>query len=198
MPTNSIFRKEKSDANLEPRKPMDTLRPPANVPFVVDNLWAWTRPDGFPDRRKAVFASPRADLAELHDIPDGIVYRVHITDNPCIAQIKKRDARDHPDCKDLPKLLFKFLGDEWRSSEIEKKTPAGKLWMPCLTQKEVEAVFRESELAPYRDEVFAAVTYWKNALKVTLGSDFPYENGEIFFTADSWHLSKMQNCVLVG
>lgn len=193
MPTNSIFRKEKPNATtLQPRKPFDTLRPPANVPFVVDNLWAWTRPDGFPDRRHAVFASPRAELAELQDFP-GIVYRVHIEENlnHCIAQIEKKDAREHLDCKDLPKLLINRLGTDWVNSDKAAKIPAGQLWMPCLSKDEVEAVFSESVLAPHRDEVFAAVTYWKNARLVSSDGDLHYPDGEIFFTADSWHLSEL-------
>lgn len=190
MPTKSIFRKEKPDATtLQPRGRMDTRRPPGNVPFVVDNLWAWTRPDGFPDRRHAVFASPRAELAELQDF-SGIVYRVLIEENlnHCIAQIEKKDAREHLDCKDLPKLLIKRLGTDWVNSDKAIKTPAGQLWMPCLSKEEVEAVFRESELAPHREEVFAAVTYWKNA---RMDGDLPYPDGEIFFEADSWHLSEL-------
>lgn len=190
MPTNSIFRKEKSDATtFEQRGRMSTRRKPGYVPYVVDNLWAWTQPDGFPDRRHAAFASPRVELIEVSGTP----YRVNIDGNRyhCIAQIEKDDAKKHQDCEELPKLLFKLLGDEWRSSKIADKTNAGQLWMPCLLKEEVETVFRESELAPHREEVFAAVTYWKNARLVSLDGDLPYPDGEIFFEADSWHLSEL-------
>lgn len=190
MPTNSIIRVETPNATtLHPRERMNTRRIPGYVPFVVDNLWAWTLPDGFPDRRHSTFASPRAELIEVSGTP----YLVHIAGNlnHCIAQIEENDARFHPDCKALPKLLFKLLGTDWVNSDKAAKVPAGQLWMPCLSKDEVEAVFRESALAPHRDEVFAAVTYWKNARLVSLDGDLPYPNGEIFFEADSWHLSEL-------
>ncbi len=38
------------------------LRPPVSVPNVVDNLWEWTRPEEFPSRRFAAFASPKRKL----------------------------------------------------------------------------------------------------------------------------------------
>ena len=40
-----------------------TSRPPGNVPYYVDNIWEWLRPEGAPSRRKAAFASPTPELA---------------------------------------------------------------------------------------------------------------------------------------
>lgn len=50
-----------------------TMRPPGNVPYVVDNLWEWKRPERCADRRRSAFGSPRADLARKSGPEDGIV-----------------------------------------------------------------------------------------------------------------------------
>jgi hypothetical protein len=40
-----------------------TRRVPSNVPFVVDNLWEYLRPEHLPSRRHAIYASPTPELA---------------------------------------------------------------------------------------------------------------------------------------
>lgn len=34
-------------------------RIPLNVPYLVDNIWEWLRPDNMPKRRRSVYASPK-------------------------------------------------------------------------------------------------------------------------------------------
>lgn len=128
----SIYRaqEEVDFGSFEEIEDRDTRRPPSNVPYVVDNLWEWARPDrpeAYPDRRKSKFASPKpdqalrsADLLEdclaSSDVSkenlraDGLpeecleqVFRVEFVGDPVIAQLPGvDDAKNHPDCKRLP------------------------------------------------------------------------------------------------
>jgi hypothetical protein len=68
-----IYRREQTNSNsLDIRFRQTTRRPPGNIPYIVDNLWEWMRPDSFPCRRHSVFASPMGDP----DIPSTDLYRV--------------------------------------------------------------------------------------------------------------------------
>lgn len=190
MPSPRFIRKEIPNATtLQSRGRASTRRPPGNIPYLVDNLWAWMRPADFPDRRHAAFASP--EHVELQEVA-GTPYLVHVSGTYSIAQIEQKDARYHPDSKNLPKLITKLLGREWMNSDMEQKISVGRLWIPCLSADEVELIFRESTLANHRGDVAAAITFWKDARLVSMdSSDLPYADGEIFFEADSWHLSAL-------
>jgi hypothetical protein len=59
-----LYRCEQSDAeHANPRRKCLTRRPPSNVPYIVDNLWEWKRPEGYPNRRYSVFCSPSPEIA---------------------------------------------------------------------------------------------------------------------------------------
>ena len=131
------------------RTPCATRRPPGYVPYVVDNLWEWVRPGAFPNRRHAAFASPSADLIEVAGDPHRVELRGHCK----VAQIPQRDARFHPDCKELPRLLLRLLGQEWVDSLARAKAVAGLLWAPCLSADEVDALFVTEPLAGLREQV---------------------------------------------
>src|SRR5215468_6363143 len=77
----------------------DIMRPPLKVPYVVDNLWEWVRPECYPSRRFSAFASPQPDLAKEQGAKEGGVYRVEFRGHRRICQLKGyRNAKDHPDC----------------------------------------------------------------------------------------------------
>jgi len=122
----SVYRaKKEAELDFPKRiKNHDTRRPPGNVPYVVDNLWEWVRPETYPDRRKSKFASPKAEqalrsaglLADCLEstgvseeeiassgLPDEClkhVFRVEFVRDPVIAQLLGvEDARYHPDCQ---------------------------------------------------------------------------------------------------
>ena len=67
---------KKPDTTTKFRKAKNTMRPPGNVPYIVDNLWEWKRPKGYPNRRYSVFASPKPSLASASGPEGGTVYRV--------------------------------------------------------------------------------------------------------------------------
>src|SRR5699024_1257198 len=91
-----------------------TSRPPGNVPYVVDNLWEWKRPARLPCRRQAVFASPSADLARASGADGARVYEVDLVGEFAAAQtMGLDDSKFHPECRALPLLLQKQLGQTW-------------------------------------------------------------------------------------
>jgi len=125
----------------EPIDPYDTRRMPGNVPYLVDNLWAWTRPDGYPDRRASAYASPSADQAiESAGGDDVVAYRVVFDGEHNLAQLgdprdkgfDRSDARYHPDCRALKKLVRRVLDNggercSWATKPVEQKQIAAQL-----------------------------------------------------------------------
>ncbi|NTV13136.1 MAG: hypothetical protein HGA96_04275 [Desulfobulbaceae bacterium] len=173
----------------------NTRRHPGNVPFLVDNLWEWKRPERMPCRRTSVFATPvreRATMqarAAIHR-----TYQVEFSGGYKLCQLAiHEDSKCHPDCKDLPELLFGQLGQEWIDADLLSKTEIGRLWIPCLDKNEVESIFAESaRLASIRNQVFAAITYWDDILLIDdVAVPCALNNtGEVFFEAadDGYYL----------
>lgn len=166
------------------RGPVATRRPPGWVPYVVDNLWEWARPEGFPNRRHAAFASPHEELIEV----EGEAFLVKIEGWSRLAQIPQRDARFHPDCRGLPRTLRRLLGQAWFDLPARQKAPISLLWAPCLGAEEVESLFALEPLASLREEIASAITLWRDASIVDLNDALPHKEGEIFFEAERWWL----------
>lgn len=166
-----------------------TMRPPGNVPYVVDNLWEWKRPEGFPCRRFSVYASPTAELAKESGRKDSEVFLVEFTGRFRLAQVAGyEDSKKHPDCRNLRDRIQKILGQAWIDASMAEKEKAGRLWMPCLRKEEVELLFAEVEvLKRSRDEIFNAITYWDDVVLVNKGEGLPDSIGELFFEAYDGH-----------
>ena len=85
------------------KKYHNTMRPPRNVPYLVDNLWEWKRPKNYPNRRFSAYASPTAQLA-LQAAEGGTAYTIEFNGIYKLCQVKGyKDSRNHPDCKKLKK-----------------------------------------------------------------------------------------------
>ena len=138
-----------------------TLRPPGNVPYVVDNLWEWKRPDNYPCRRIAVFANQQMELAKESGPDDGTVYRVEFKGRFKLCVVKGyKDSKHHPECKKLKKALFSsdFLGKDWLNHEQEKNE-IGRLWIPCMTKTEINDLFKtNNRLNKLRDKIYDVIT----------------------------------------
>ena len=199
---------EENDSFKEARS-SNTRRPPGNVPYVVDNLWEWTRPEKFPDRRKSKFASPAPEQALRSAVlPEDTyehVFRIEFVGDPIIAQLPGvEDAKQHPDCtrsspnsdiykhtrKDpdsphLRRVLFKKLGGKftWSSKERRDKRPASELFQPCLTAEEVETILDESdEIKPSdKDDLRDSVSYWDDLELIGPENLANEQKGEILF-----------------
>lgn len=183
---NTIFRAVHATTDIQQlQEYRQTMRPPGNVAYIIDNLWEWKRPESYPNRRYSVFASPSVDRALQSAEKNAIAYVVSITGNYKMCQLKGiEDSKYHPDCKKLRKFMLKKLGQKWIDRDLDLKTDAGRLWMPCLRKEEVDALFDEADvLKKIRREIYDAITYWDDVLLVRPGEPISDQKGEIFFEA---------------
>jgi hypothetical protein len=171
----------------------ESRRPPGNVPYVVDNLWEWKRPEGFPDRRHSLFASPKPELARKYSQygDNGVIYAVEPLGACLLSQIREEDARFHDDCRILPRTLIRLLGKGWTDKPVEEKNPIAALWTPCLTKQEVVGLFKIEPLASIREEIWDSITFWETAKVFAFGEPLPFEEGEIMMEAPKWSLKAL-------
>ncbi|MFC1560323.1 hypothetical protein ACFL3W_00090 [Pseudomonadota bacterium] len=191
----SLFRSAKPGHNPDELNVCKTTaRKPGNVEYLVDNLWEWKRPDIYPNRRYSVYASPSIDLArKFGGSGNGVVYEVQLTGKFAIAQTKIDDARYHPDCASLPKLLLKMLGQSWIDSSLEEKE-IGQLWIPCLKKNEVETLFKSAPISHLREAIWESITFWDDASTFDDLNHLPHKNGEVFFQPlDGYHLKSIES-----
>lgn len=174
---------KKSDTATRFRKSKNTMRPPGHVPYIVDNLWEWKRPKGYPNRRYSVFASPQPDLAKKSGAKGGTVYRVEFKSKYNLCQVKEySDSKDHPECKLLRKRVFDMFGQGWIDGKLTYKEEFGKLWIPCLSKDDMNYLFGANEkLRKIRDEVYNSIDYWENIILIKSDKPILDQKGELFF-----------------
>lgn len=168
-----------------PVLPRTTKRAPTNVPYLVDNLWEWTRPEEYPSRRTAVFAAPTPELAAASQPPgaDVVVCRLELPADWPVAQITRaptrHDARYHPDGRALVRAVMTALGQDWLELSADQRGPEGRLFQPCLEKAEVEAVLAQSALLD-ANAIRVAVAFWGDVDLLTAETMSDPE-GEVFF-----------------
>lgn len=171
-----------------------TRRPPVNVPYVVDNLWEWVRPEGYPNRRYSAYASPAGEIALKLVGNDTRPYLVEFNGNYLLCQVKDHeDSKDHTECKQIRKLLLDKIGILWASENLQTKESIGRLFIPCLTKEDVDKIFQENDLLrKYKDDLRQAIKYWDNVYLINPGEEIPDPVGEIFFEAfDGYYLREL-------
>jgi len=186
-----LYRLDAARADAKnPYSKLPTRRPPGNVPYLVDNLWEWARPSSFPNRRHSIYASPTPELARsAGGTINGQVFWVEVkSQDGQVCQISQPDAKDHPDVKALPKLLNAKLGADWINGPSHLKQKISPLWAPCLLAEEVEELFSSTVLAPLRQQILGAISFWQGARLVVEHAQLPYPEGEIFFETQEYHL----------
>jgi hypothetical protein len=163
-----------------PRHPGRRL--PSNVPFAVDNIWEYARPDGMPSRRSSVYASPTPALALAGASQGGArrddyaACRLELVGNPRLLQIAVEDARHHPDVEAVQKAILRRLrvGD-WAAARLEHKLALAPLFLPGVTREELaQAMEKDPLLAEVVGAGAAQVTIWTPPAA-------PNPHGEIFF-----------------
>lgn len=180
-----IYRAESTGTQDEViKKKYSTRRAPLNVPYLVDNLWEWARPEGYPNRRYSIFAAPsRKTAAESAYVPDAIYKVCSLTPSKApIVQIPGiEDAKFHQDCRELQRKLLELLGREkWTEMAMWEKKELAPLWSPCLLKEEVEALMPPE----IQEEMLNAVTLWKGVKLLTFDGGLADEVGEVFIEAD--------------
>jgi hypothetical protein len=186
-----MYRLDTAGADAKnPYPKLPTRRPPGNVPYLVDNLWEWARPSSFPNRRHSIYASPNPEFARsAGGAINGQVFWVEVrSQDGKVCQIAEPDARFHPDVKKLPKLLNDKLGADWIDGPSHLKQQIAPLWAPCLLAEEVEELFSSTVLAPLRQQISGAISFWQGARLVMEHAQLPYSEGEIFFETQEYHL----------
>lgn len=160
-------------------------RLPSNVPFVVDNIWEFTRPDGMPSRRHCVCASPTPALA-LEGASQGearredyLACRLELVGSPRLLQIGVKDARYHPDVEQVQQAVLGGLRkDGWSEAPLERKLALAPLFVPGVSREELRAAMaREPLLAAVVESAAARVTIWTRL-------PAPHPEGEVFFELD--------------
>jgi hypothetical protein len=184
--TIELFRavpKSKLAKSAEGYRRQSTLRIPSNVPFVVDNLWEWLRPDSMPSRRHAIYASATPELALENasaTLADGDYYvacRVIVDPNEIrVAQLHMSDARHHEDVRMISRWISSH-SQEFTEIQLAERQALALLFSPALRQHELEELRQQSpliqQLCAYVQE---QSTFWPTAFTEPNGT-----SGELFF-----------------
>jgi hypothetical protein len=178
----------------------ETRRPPGNVPYIVDNLWEWVRPEGYPNRRYSAYASPTKELAIKAAGDGSYAYQVNFQGRFLLCQVKGyEDSKYHPECRELRRAIFQKIGPEWPGDPLRRKVGlegcggTGKLFIPCLTKEEVEQIFQDNDLLrALKDDIRQSIKYWESIQLINPGEELPDPVGEIFFQAfDGYYLREL-------
>jgi hypothetical protein len=181
---NNLYRclsKESYSSEIKHHK--KTKRLPNNVPYFVDNIWEWLRPDNMPTRRLAVYASAHKSLALKFATSDDLLCKIRFADKANIVQIGQyQDAKLHPDVKKLPRLVTKYLGQSWLDSDLTNKKKYGQLFLPLLSRNETDSLLSIPELHDLKSQIINTSTFWHDVNHVI--SNYQLTDGELFFYAD--------------
>jgi len=191
-----IYSSEYHDGIYEYRT---TRRIPGNVSYLVENLWEWLRPEGFPSRRRCVCASPAPEHAHAGDqafnANQSFLTEVILLGKASIAQVPQKDIAYHPDVKLLPRTFLDFFGSEWPELTASHRMDMAPLFLPVIAPEEVEATLQNIKRGPELSEVIRAKsTLWHDARLLKLTDDlFPFAEGEIFFEPfDGYRLKRIR------
>ena len=163
----------------------ETRRPPGNIPYVVDNIWEWLRPEHMPNRRHAAYANLTAENAlknATSRLEKGDVYQVCKVEfsgtGLKLARLKVEDAKHHTDIRLVQNIVIKALDKILQSSDLVQKQSIAPLFFPCLTKGELQKLQEQStDVAGIFDKCSEESTYWKSANFDPDSSD----DGELFF-----------------
>lgn len=182
--TNKIYRSlSKTSYSAELKRHKTTKRAPSNVPYLVDNIWEWLRPNDMPTRRLTVCASPFKELALKYATSNDLLCSVRFAGKANVVQITNyQDAKLHPDVKKLPRLITKYLGQNWLDSALANKQTHGQLFIPLLSGEEVASILSTPELLDLKEQLTNTSTFWQDINHVD--GDYQLTDGELFFYAD--------------
>lgn len=165
-------------------KAQNTRRMPSNIPYIVDNIWEWLRPEEFPSRRFAAYASPTPELALANASAVGcdpslynVCEVVFNTPDIKIAHIYVKDAREHKEISTIMRHVADRMGKSFSNMDIKEKAQHAALYMPGVSKEELQQYFLSSasgqKLAQELEEMS---TFWKETSIIPRG-----HNGELFF-----------------
>ena len=166
-----------------------TRRLPGNLPYVIDNIWEYLRPDKFPDRRHSAFGNPSPEQALESALIGGgsaeeyVVCEIEfLSGRVKLAHIKAEDASKHDDSRKLRKGIFQLIhgtSDKGFSNlSASQKLPYASLFLPGLSKKEMgEILHATPQMQAIKRFVESKSTFWEQDI-----ADSPQpHNGELFF-----------------
>lgn len=161
-----------------------TRRTPSNVPYLVDNIWEWLRPEHFPSRRFSAYASPTPEFALDNasavgtDLSAYLVCEVQFNqDNIKLAHIPIKDAKFHKDISKIMRTVMASLGKDFSNMDIETKALHSALFMPAVSKKELNDYFNDTVASEILGEEIKKIsTFWQEAATTPQNHD-----GELFF-----------------
>jgi hypothetical protein len=167
--------------------PLNTKRFPTNIPYIIDNVWEWLRPDDMPSRRFSTYASPHKELAKKYANDSSVICTVSFINRYQAVQIiDYEDAKLHPDIKLIAKIINEELSNSWFNSDIKNKF-GFPLYLPSLDKEEVAFVLNEFPLI--KERIISESTFWKSVFNI---NDLDkLTSGEVFFHAiDGYTIKK--------
>jgi hypothetical protein len=157
------------------------------VPFYVDNIWEWLRPENYPSRRFSAFASPKPEqAAESASCRLDQVYGVKLLDNQPFCQLvagtQPEDAKFHADIGRLKQAVIRAFPYEWFAQPVAERGSDAALFLPCITRDEMELLMRVSPILK-PDLIRSACTFWDDVrlFEPDRVRDIMHPSGEIFF-----------------
>lgn len=176
-----------------------TRRMPSNIPYIVDNIWEWLRPEEFPSRRFAAYASPTPELALANASAVGSNPKLYTvcevifnTPDIKIAHISVKDARDHKEISAIMRHVADRMGKQFSNMDIKEKAQHAPLYMPGVSKEELQQYFLSSSSGQkLAEELEDMSIFWKEASMIPRG-----HNGELFFEVSgdvTYTLKKLDN-----
>lgn len=166
-------------------EPRATQRLPSNVPYMVDNIWEWLRPEDAPSCRHAVYASPTPELA-LHNASAGGAARENYVvcelelHAPAIkvVHLNVTDARLHPDIGRLMRYIPSAINTGFADFSFQVKQHYAPLFLPGVKKAELEEFFTTSaHLGRLAAGIRQISRFWFDASPCIR----PDTDGEMFF-----------------
>jgi hypothetical protein len=165
-----------------------------NVPYVVDNVWEWLRPDYYPSRRHAAYASSTPELALQNassvgnNQADYIVCELTMNNKDvALAHIPVTDARLHKDIGKIQRHIASYLGKDFSNLSFKEKMEHAVLYLPSMSQHELNEYFIQHPILA--NDLKNISTFWQEAESSPQNHD-----GELFFelgTNNSYTLKKI-------
>lgn len=163
----------------------NSKRFPSNIPYVVDNVLEWLRPDHMPCRRHAVYASPSVALALANassPLAEGDQYQAFslafIGNGFKQAQLQVKDARYHSDVKKIQQMAIARFSRMLQGDNAAEKSMLGVLFMPGSTKDELNALYRHHhDVEDFLNDCKEHSKFWQSASNTVSSSS----DGELFF-----------------
>lgn len=163
---------------------LPTRRTPSNIPFLVDNIWEWLRPEHAPSRRHAIYASPTPELALENASAVGtdpskyVACEIEVSGPGLVlAHLLVKDARYHDDIGKIVRHVARAMGKRFSNMPLAEKAVHAALYMPAVSKQELAEYFEGSVAASALAQELRALSYfWQDACYTPQD-----HNGELFF-----------------